>query len=428
MNETNLLKKYGSPLYVYNEDILKQKAENMLKFAEKLKAETGIPEIIMHYSTKANGNLYILKKLRGLGLSVDAMSPAELRLAELAGFGRKDILYVCNNISAEEMTEVIDKDIMICLDSISQLELLGQCRGVEKRNTCEEYTLRPIPDINVLIRINPETEGIGHSEKVVTSGKHAKFGVSEENIPELLSAAEKYGIKIAGIHQHLGSLFLNDKIDDYIEGVKAGLRIAKTYFKDLEIVDLGGGFGVPYKEDEEDLDLDMLAEKLSPILSEFAYEYHIAQLKFEPGRYIPCEAGYILGTVNAIKDEMGKIWIGTDIGMNVLLRPSMYDAYHKIEIIPVGAGALGDPSQYITATIVGNVCESCDILGEDRNILKPELGDIVKIYNAGAYGYCMASNYTGRPRPAEIMINKNGADVSIRKRDTVGDIVRSLKL
>ena len=317
MREIDLLKKYRSPLYVYDEKILNEKSKNMLQFANKLKEKTGITDIKIHYSTKANGNLYLLKQIKNIGLAVDAMSPVELKLAQMAGFEKEDILYVCNNVSGQEMEEVAKKGILLCLDSISQVETFGQVR----------------PNSKVMVRINPGKSGIGFSEKVITAGKDTKFGISEENIPELLLVAKKYNIKIIGTHQHLGTLFLNDKIEEYIEGVKAGLRIAKQYFEDLEVIDLGGGFGVPYKEDEEELDLNLVAEKLVPILSDFVKEYHMIGFKFEPGRYIPCEAGYILGMVNAIKNEHNKVWVGTDIGMNVLIRPTMYDAYHKIEVI-----------------------------------------------------------------------------------------------
>jgi diaminopimelate decarboxylase len=161
-------------------------------------------------------------------------------------------------------------------------------------------------------------------------------------------------------------------------------------------------------------------EKLKPILSDFLSKHKMVEFKFEPGRYVPCEAGYILGTVTAVKKENNRIWVGTDIGMNILVRPSMYDAYHKIEV-------LNDEEEYITATIVGDICESGDILGKDRKILKPEVGDVIKIHDTGAYGYSMASSYTGRLRPAEVMINKEGQDTLIRKRETLDDFLSNMK-
>ena len=407
MEERLLLEKYKSPLYVYDEEVLEDRILDMDNFSKKLEKELGVPKIKMYYSTKANGNLYILKKIQKMGLSIDAMSPVELKLVELAGFDKEDILYVCNNVSADEMVEVVDKGIMICLDSISQVESLGQVR----------------PNIDIMIRINPGLGGVGHSDKVITAGKEAKFGITEANISQLFSACEKYNLKIIGVHQHLGSLFLDNDIDEYITGVESLLRIAQENFSDLEVIDLGGGFGIPYKEAEEKLDLNLLIEKLKPVLSKFISEYHMVEFKFEPGRYIPCEACHILGTVQAVKNENNTIWIGTDIGMNILVRPSMYDAYHKIEVIKNNKR---DEENYITATIVGNICESADVLGKDRKILEPEVGDIIKVYDCGAYGYSMASNYTGRERPAEVLIDKEGKDTLIRRRETIEEIIDNL--
>lgn len=399
-----LINKYGSPLYVYDENILRDRINILKEFEKRLKENIGV-EVKLHYSTKSNGNPYILKIVNEMGIAVDSMSPVELKLDKMAGFSNENILYVCNNISKEEMIEVVDQGILICLDSISQLEELGKVR----------------PGSKVMIRINPGSFKVGHSEKVITSGENTKFGVCENNIKELFEVAAKYNIKIIGIHQHLGSLFLDDKIDEYISGVSAGLEIVNKYFKDISIIDLGGGFGVPYKETEDILNFDEVVEKLTPVLKDFINKYeNKVEFKFEPGRYIPCEAGYILGKVNAVKNENGKIWVGTDIGMNVIMRPTLYGSYHKIEIIK------DNPENVptVTANIVGNICESGDILGKDREILYPEVGDIVKVYNAGAYGYCMSSSYTGRLKPAEVMINLDTKTSKlIRKRETFEDIV-----
>ena len=403
MMNNELLNKYGSPLYVYDEKILRDRINTLKQFETNLKENIGA-EVKLHYSTKSNGNPYILKVIKEMGIAVDSMSPVELKLDKMAGFNNEDILYVCNNISQEEMIEIVDQGILICLDSISQLEVLGKAR----------------PGSKVMIRINPGSFKVGHSEKVITSGENTKFGVCEKNIEKLFETASKYDIKIIGVHQHLGSLFLNDKIDEYISGVKAGLNIINKYFKDISVIDLGGGFGVPYKDTEEILDFNLLVQKLTPVLKDFINKYeNKVEFKFEPGRYIPCEAGYILGKVNAVKNENGKIWVGTDIGMNVIMRPTLYGSYHKIEIIKENM----ENVKTVTANIVGNICESGDILGKDREILYPEVGDIVKVYNAGAYGYCMASSYTGRLKPAEVMINPDSKTSKlIRKRETFEDI------
>lgn len=392
-----LLNKYGSPLYVYDYELIKKKCLEMKNFSKLLEEKLNI-KVSMHYSSKANGNPEILKLVRETGLCVDSMSLVELYLNELAGFKKEDILYVSNNITQEEMDVVFEKGILMCFDSVSQVETFG-----EKH-----------PNSEIIVRINPGIKGVGHSKKVITSGKVTKFGISEENIPKLLEVAKKYNLNIIGVHQHLGSLFLNDKIDDYILGVKSGLEIINKYFSNLRIIDLGGGFGVPYKKEEKSLDLKILANKLIPILEEFISKQNsISEIKFEPGRYIPCEAGSVLGLVTSVKKSSDIFWIGTDIGMNILVRPSMYDSYHDISIL--------NDNKKITANICGNICESGDVLGKNRIVNFPEIGDVVKVSSAGAYGYSMSSSYTGRLKPAEIMIYKDNTTKIIRKRETWED-------
>lgn len=405
INSKELIKQYGSPLYAYDEEVLKSKCMNIKKLENELQeALSKDIAVSMHYSIKANNNPAILKGVKDNGLKVDCMSPVEMEIGKRSGFNTEEMLYVCNNISEDEMSMVYKNRILICLDSISQVETWGKM----------------YPETEIMVRINPGTTGVGHSKKVITSGKKTKFGISEENIPELLEVAEKYKLHIIGTHQHLGSLFLNDKISDYIEGIKEGLNIVKKHFKNIEIIDLGGGFGVPYKPEEEPLDLNHVAEELKPILKEFVMEYpSIKEFKFEPGRYISCEAGKLLGTVTAVKHENEMWWIGTDIGMGLLVRPSMYDSYHEITL-PESTG------ETVTANFCGNVCESGDILGKERTVKLPKIGDTVVVHNAGAYGYSMSSNYTGRGRPAEVMITPNGEKKLIREAETYEDIVKNV--
>lgn len=404
----NLLESFGSPLYVYSESVLNDRCKQMKLFADTLKSALGYGiNVSMHYSTKANSNPAILHAVRSSGLNVDCMSPFELRVDEDAGFTPDRMLYVCNNISVDEMQFVHEKGILICLDSISQVETWGKL----------------FPGTEIMVRINPGTTGVGHSEKVITSGKATKFGISEENLEELFNVANNYQLRIVGTHQHLGSLFLNDKIFDYIEGVKAGLNIVKKYFKDVQIVDLGGGFGVPYLPDEMPLSLNDVANRLIPVLTDFLLDYNsVKEFKFEPGRFIPCESGELVGTVNAVKHENDIWWIGTDIGMNQLVRPSMYGSYHEIEIVHCSTNS----HPQIKANFCGNVCESGDILGKDRIVGLPEVGDIVVVHNAGAYGFSMASNYTGRPRPAEVIISLDGKVTIARKRESIEDMLKNI--
>lgn len=405
---TKLLSDYGSPVYLYNYCTLVNRCNKIAEFIRSLELALGV-KVSAHYSTKANSNPSIIAVVESSGLSIDAMSPFELEIAQRCGFPNDRILYVCNNISVEEMTYVYDKGILICLDSISQVERLGKVR----------------PGAKIMVRINPGTSGVGHSEKVKTAGKKTKFGISEENLPELFQVIEKYNLQIVGTHQHLGSLFLDDKIPDYIAGVEAGLNIIKKYFNNVEIVDLGGGFGVPYSPDEKPLSLNKVYESLIPLLMDFIKDYpSVKEFKFEPGRYIPCEAGSILAPVEAVKHENGTWYIGTSIGMNQLVRPSMYDSYHEIKLIYLSD--CEHPS--VTATFCGNICESGDILGKNRVIGLPKVGDLVLVENAGAYGYSMASNYTGRQRPAEVMIYPYDDSVKcIRERETIDSMLQFCK-
>lgn len=411
MKNELLLLNYGSPLYVYDNSILLDRCQSMKDFQERLENRLPGIQVRMHYSTKANNNHAVLNAVRNAGLNVDCMSPLELRINKECGFTKERMLYVCNNISSDEMELVHKSGVLICLDSISQVRTWGQ-----------HY-----PGTEIMVRINPGVSGVGHSKKVITAGKNTKFGVSVENIGKLIAVANQYNLRIIGTHQHLGSLFLNDKIPDYIAGVKSGLEIVKKYFKDVEIVDLGGGFGVPYKLNEQPLDLLSLMFELSPILKDFVQNYpSVKEFKFEPGRYIPCEAGKILGTVTAVEKRNRTWWIGTDIGMNVLVRPSMYGSYHKISFEYVKDNS---NCKDVTVNICGNVCESGDILGKRRRIRRlPEVGDIVIVHNAGAYGYSMASNYTARPRPAEILNYTDEATHKrlhkvIRRRESISDMM-----
>lgn len=409
MERKFFLDTYGSPLYVYDNSILWNRCGRMKQFQEELERALPGVRVRMHYSTKANNNPAILKVVRNSGLNVDCMSPLELQINKECGFTKERMLYVCNNISPEEMDMVYESGLLICLDSVSQVRTWGQRH----------------PSTEIMVRINPGVSGVGHSQKVMTSGSKTKFGISEKQLPNLFAVAKEYNLRIIGTHQHLGSLFLNDKIPNYIAGVKAGLEIVKTYFKDVEIVDLGGGFGVPYKPNEQPLDLSQVVSELAPILKDFVQNYpSVKEFKFEPGRYIPCEAGQLLGTVTAVEKRNRTWWIGTDIGMNVLVRPSMYGSYHEITFEYLCDNG---NSKEVTANICGNVCESGDILGKRRRVRLPEVGDVVVVHNAGAYGYSMASHYTGRPRPAEVMIfqDTESSEVYkvIRKRESISDMM-----
>lgn len=391
-----LIKKYGSPLYVYDERILRKSCREMHNLLPK-------KNLRVNYSAKANSNIEILKIVRDEDIDVDAMSPGEIYVQKLAGYNADRIFYIGNNVSKEEMQYVINEKVLVSVDSLAQLESFGQIN----------------PGGDVAVRFNPGI-GTGHHQKVVTAGKKTKFGVQKDFIPQVKAILEKYNLNLVGIDQHIGSLFLEP--DAYIKGVESLLEIA-TQFSGLKFIDMGGGFGVPYHEGECRLDLKELSEKLNAVLDEFLKDYDNKDVifKIEPGRYIPAECGVLLGEVYSVKENYGTTYVGTDLGFNVLMRPVLYDSYHAITIIKSNKSENGKE----VATIVGNICESGDIIANEREMRKVSEGDIVAVGNAGAYGFSMSSNYNCRLKPAEVLIDKDGNDRLIRRRDTIEDLIRN---
>lgn len=393
-----LAEEFGTPLYIYNERILRERCRDMMG----LSALEGFG---VNYSVKANSNPALLGIIREEGLTVDAMSPGELAMDLLAGYQPGDILYISNNNGPEEMKGALDAGCLVSVDSISQLELLASLA----------------PKSRVMARINPGI-GDGHSAKVVTGGSATKFGISVRELPRLLQVCQKYELSLVGLNQHIGSLFM--KPDAYLEAAGVLLQIAEKLpgpiFHKIEILDFGGGFGIPYHkyEKEERLDLAAFAEQFNDMLDHWRKAANYGgQFLVEPGRYVVAECGVLLGRVTAIKDNGSIRFAGTDIGFNVLMRPMLYDSWHDIELYsPTGE------REEKRQTIVGNICESGDVLARDR--LLPELvqGDLIGVLDAGAYGFSMASNYNLRYLPAEVLIRENGKPALIRRRQTAADL------
>ena len=389
-----LAETYGTPLYVYNERILRERCRDLRELVS-------YPHFRVNYSMKANGNLAFLQIVRDEGIDIDVMSPGEIHTALAAGFAPEQIFYIANNVSREEMQFAIDRGIKTSVDSLSQLERYGQLN----------------PGGRVAIRFNPGV-GAGHHQKVVTGGKNTKFGVNIEYLPQVKELLAQYSLTLIGINQHIGSLFMDG--DPYVQGVEALLSVARE-FPNLEFIDIGGGFGIPYKKQigQARLDLKALGARLDKRIQEFVAEYgREITFKCEPGRYISAECGLLLGTVHAVKYNLDKKYVGTDIGFNVLIRPAMYDSHHDIELYRKTGAASAEE----TATIVGNICESGDILANERSLPAPQEDDLIGVLDAGAYGFAMSSNYNNRLRPAEVFIRCDGSVVLTRKRDELADL------
>ncbi|WP_322741374.1 diaminopimelate decarboxylase [Fervidicoccus fontis] len=388
-----LADQYGTPIYVYDKEVL-------LNNYERLKKSIKYRDLEVLYSCKANNNIDILKVLKEEGSGLDVVSPFEALLGVKLGFQKDKILFTGNNVSNEEMKFLKELGILINIDSISQLKRYGIM----------------FPGTDISIRINPGI-GYGHHEYAKTGGL-TKFGIYLNEIETAKEYVMKYNLRIRGIHIHIGSGIL--QTDPYISALNILLKIANE-FKDLEFIDLGGGLGIPYRPGEEKFDLGDFGEKVSSILEDFSRKHGHVKLRIEPGRYIVGSCGVLLVRVVSIKDVSlngkRKIFIGVDSGMNHLIRPSLYGSYH--EIIDVTKAS---DEKEIVADIVGNICETGDFLALDRPMPKVEEGDVLAVMDAGAYGYSMSSNYNLRPRPAEIFVDGSTAKVS-RRRETFEDLL-----
>ena len=398
-NPDALASEYGTPVYVYNEAILRSRMR-------KMKNLIAYPGFTANYSIKANSNLSILKLALEEGLNADAMSPGEIYILLKAGFPKEKIFFVPNNVSAEELQFAISHGVMTSLDSLSQLDLFGSLN----------------PGGRCAIRLNPGV-GAGHHEKVVTAGKKTKFGIVLEDVPKAFEIAERYQLTIVGINQHIGSLFMSG--ETFLQAVANFLASAKQ-FPDLEFVDFGGGFGIPYRKlsGEHPFDNESFGLQLDAMVRAWVAEYgRDVVFKSEPGRFVVAEGGVLLGRVHSTKVNHDVKYCGTDIGMNVLIRPSMYDSWHDVEVYRDGVVVSVDNSEPVT--IVGNICETGDILAKNRELPPVEIGDVLCVLDAGAYGFSMSSNYNNRLRPAEVLVSEDGSHRLIRRRDTLDDLVRN---
>ncbi len=391
-----LVEQFGSTLYVYSEDMLRRRCR-------EIKALSSHPGFLPNYSAKANTNIHLLKIVREEGLVVDAMSPGEIIMDLAAGFTPEQILFISNNVSAEELRFAVDHGVNVSVDSLSQLDLFGEIN----------------PGGKVVIRFNPGI-GAGHHAKVVTGGKQTKFGVDPDAMDEVRAILDRHNLTLCGVNMHIGSLFMEP--DGYIEAMQVLLSIAEQW-DTLEIIDFGGGFGIPYHkyEGQPRLDLAELGKAFHATISEFSERTgYKGRFMCEPGRYVVAECGILLGTCYSVKNNGPKRFVGTDIGFNTLVRPAMYDSFHDVEIYREdGAPVEGTMLQ----SIVGNICESGDIIAKDRELPEIMEGDIIGMLDAGAYGYVMSSPYNQRLRPAEVLIQSDGHPRLIRRRETIEDLL-----
>lgn len=380
-----IIMEYGSPVYVYSEAVLRQRCRELLgAFEGRIKPS---------YSIKANSNLTLLKIIHEEGFSADAMSVGEIFLLERAGFRSDEILHIGNNVSSDELRYCIDRGILTSVDSLSQLERLGSINRGGK----------------AAVRFNPGI-GAGHCDKVITAGHKTKFGIDPAFCQDVKDILKKYNMKLIGVTQHIGSQFLEPEA--YVNAAANLLNLVRDNFPGLDFIDFGGGFGVPYRPEEKRLDFALLRNELFPLLDDFTEQYDNKYIHFkcEPGRYVSAECGILLGTVYALKENYGEGYIGTDIGFNNLMRPVLYGSHHELRLIRNIEDRTSEkaPFEGDAVAVVGNICESGDIISKEPNLKDVREGDLIAVENAGAYGYSMSSNYNCRLRPAEVLKTTGG--------------------
>ncbi|GAA0553520.1 diaminopimelate decarboxylase [Halorubrum ejinorense] len=405
-----LAAEYETPLYVQDLDRVRENCERLLG---------AFPDADVRYAVKAHTGRAVLEAVRDAGLDAECASAGEVDRALAAGFDGSRLHYTAVNPPARDLDYVVgvaaaEPDLTVTVGALDTLDRLAE-RGYDGR---------------VCVRVNPGV-GAGHHEKVTTGGA-AKFGVPYDRAAEAArEAAERFDV--VGVHAHAGSGIDPEQLDSHRELVARMGDLARELIDpddgsadplDLEYVDVGGGFGVPYEEDAPPLDLPAVAaatrEAVAPLPAS-------VDLAVEPGRYVVADAGVLLTRVNTVKPTPDETVVGVDAGMTDLLRPAMYDAYHPIANLGGGLERDGNDSpapedrEATPVTVAGPICETGDTLCRNRALGDPTRGDLLAVGVAGAYGYEMASQYNSRPRPAEVALDDGTATVA-RRRETLGDL------
>ena len=387
-----LAEQFGSPLYVYNAEKIQSQYNRLTKAFSK------VNKLRINYAMKALSNVAILQLLKEMGSGLDTVSIQEVLLGLHAGYDPEKIFYTPNGVSLEEIEEVNAMGVQINIDNLSILEQFGA-----------KY-----PKVPVCIRINPHVMAGGNAN-ISVGHIDSKFGISVHQLPHLVRIVENTKMNIVGIHMHTGSDILDIEVFLYAAEI---LFDAAKNFKNLEFLDFGSGFKVPYKKDDIETDIEELGKKLSKRFNAFCSEYgKELTLIFEPGKFLVSEAGYFLAKVNVVKQTTSTVFAGIDSGFNHLIRPMFYGSQHHIENI---SNPKGKERFY---SVVGYICET-DTFANNRKIAEIKEGDILSFRNAGAYCFSMASNYNSRFKPAEVLW-MNGKGHLIRAHETFEDLLKN---
>lgn len=388
----NIAGEYGCPVYVYDAAKIRSQYDRLTS------AFSEVGSLKIHYAVKALSNISILKLMKSLGAGLDTVSIQEVKLGLEAGFDPRDIIYTPNGVAYDEIVRVANLGVQVNIDNLAILEEFGSTN----------------PEIPVCIRINPHVMAGGNTN-ISVGHIDSKFGISIHQTPHVLRIVENTGMRINGIHMHTGSDILDVDVFLYASEI---LFETASHFKDLEFMDFGSGFKVPYKEGDIQTDIEEFGKRLTQRFKDFCSDYgKEITLAFEPGKFLVSEAGYFLTRVNAIKQTTSTVFAQVDSGFNHLIRPMLYGAKHEIINI---SNPEGRERFY---SVVGYICET-DTFANNRRINEINEGDILAFRNAGAYCFSMASNYNSRYRPAEVLY-LNGKAHLIRQRETFEDLTRN---
>ncbi|GAA6141975.1 diaminopimelate decarboxylase [Hydrogenophaga sp. 5NK40-0174] len=402
----SLAQQHGTPLWVYDAPTIRERVANLKAFDT------------VRYAQKANSNIHLLRLMREQGVVVDAVSRGEILRALKAGYtaapaacGASGIVFTADVFDHATLATVVEHEVPVNVGSVDMLHQLGNAS----------------PGHRVWLRINPGF-GHGHSNKTNTGGEHSKHGIWHTDLPEALAAVHAHKLHLVGLHMHIGS-----GVDyGHLQQVcSAMVDLVKNAGITLEAISAGGGLSIPYRDDDPRIDTEhyfgLWDAARREIASHLGRDVH---LELEPGRYLVAEAGVLVTEVRATKQMGSNRFTLVDAGFNELMRPSMYGAYHAMSVLPAGTDAGKRPSTTVPTVVAGPLCESGDVFtqGEGgvvftRELPEAQVGDLLVIHDAGAYGASMSSNYNSRPLAAEVLVDGDSHRL-IRRRQTVEELLR----
>ena len=406
-----LAAEYGSPLYIYDAERIRDQYRKVAQFDT------------VRFAQKACSNTHILRLLRSLGASVDCVSTGELERALRAGFtpgvatdGHAEIVYTADLLTVVSLQRIMALGIPINAGSENMVEQVGAAQASFAKTS---YPL--------WIRVNPGF-GHGHSQKTNTGGASSKHGIWHENLPQVFEVIKRYGLRLEGIHMHIGSGADMDHLARVCDAMVSVVRRAVAADIDIRAISGGGGLSIPYRTTDKEVDPVAYFERWNNARREVATILgHDVGLELEPGRFLVAQSGFLLTEVRATKSMGTNHFTLVDAGFNDLVRPAMYGAHHEISVL--SANGQTSVANVIPTVVAGPLCESGDVFTQNaqsevlpRPLAQAQVGDLLVLHDCGAYAASMASNYNSRPLAPEVLIDGGDARL-IRRRQTIEELL-----